>query len=154
MKAFERNFWVLVKPADDVPGQWVGHCLELDIVSVGNSLQGALEMTSEAVCDCIADDLIHERSPLDRRPAAPEFYTELTRVLSTGRYIPAAELPTNETAIAAVQVHVNMHVHVDVQTGGAPRFERGEPWGDCMQKLPPAWMMDRYNSHHRLGVSQ
>lgn len=59
----------MIAPADDVPGQWVGHCLDLDIVSAGTSPEHALEMVTEAVNECIEDDLAHGRDPFARRPA-------------------------------------------------------------------------------------
>jgi predicted RNase H-like HicB family nuclease len=67
-----RSLRVLIAPADDVPGQWVGHCLDLDIVSAGTSPEHALEMATEAVNECVADDVAHGRNPFDRSPAPPD----------------------------------------------------------------------------------
>lgn len=64
-----RHLRVLVHPAEDVPGQWVGHCLELDILSVGTSPEHALAMTTEAVQMCVDDDVAHGWDPFARRPA-------------------------------------------------------------------------------------
>lgn len=143
MRRFERNFWLLVKPADDVPGQWVGHCLELDILSVGDSLQEAIRMTSEAMCEAIADDIEHGRSPLQRRSAPPEYVTELNRVLSEGRQV--AHLEGNERCMAALQIHVQVE-----------RFEvkpvAGEEQGHLhprLEQLPSAWLMAKYNAEQR-----
>ena len=70
---------LLVKPAEDVTGQWVGHCLELDILSVGTSPEHAIAMTREAVSECVADDLRSGRDPFARRPAPDESFEEWQR---------------------------------------------------------------------------
>jgi len=53
--------------AEDVPGCWVAHCLDFDIMSIGDSPQHALEMVREAVGLALADDLNHGRDPHERR---------------------------------------------------------------------------------------
>ncbi|HEY6056243.1 MAG TPA: hypothetical protein VIU86_20095 [Gaiellaceae bacterium] len=72
----DRTLSLLVYPAPDVPGQWVGHCLELDILSAGNSLEHAILMTEEAVQLCIADDVAHGLDPFARRPAPEEYFEQ------------------------------------------------------------------------------
>jgi predicted RNase H-like HicB family nuclease len=83
IKALDRELVVLIEPAGDLPGQWVGHCLDLDIVSAGMSPEHALEMVTEAVDECIADDLANGLDPWARRPAPPEYYAALQRPAST-----------------------------------------------------------------------
>jgi hypothetical protein len=43
------RFHVCAYPAPDVGGQWIGHCLELELVTQGNSAEHAIEMLQEAV---------------------------------------------------------------------------------------------------------
>ncbi len=38
----------IVHPADDLEGVWIGHCLELDVVSQGDGPEEALKMVMEA----------------------------------------------------------------------------------------------------------
>jgi len=64
------SFNVFVRRAPDVAGQWVGHCPEVDVVSQGNSLRQAYEMTKEAVEIVVLDDLDAGRDPTLR--AAPK----------------------------------------------------------------------------------
>lgn len=64
------NLWVYARPAPDVPGQWEIHCLDMDVVSMGNSLQHALAMLVEGLFMVIIDDRKNGRDPLARR--APE----------------------------------------------------------------------------------
>ena len=40
---------VVVYPAPDVPGQWIAHGLETDIVTQGDSVDHAIEMMADAV---------------------------------------------------------------------------------------------------------
>jgi predicted RNase H-like HicB family nuclease len=75
----DRALSLLVFPAPDVPGQWLGHCLELDIMSVGSSLQHAIRLTEEAVRECVADDLSHGLDPFARKPAPEEYFEEWRR---------------------------------------------------------------------------
>lgn len=147
MKDFARNFWVLVKPAEDVPGQWVGHCLELDIVSVGTSLTHAIEMTAEAACECIADDLSNDRYPLDRRPAPAEFFSELSRLQRDGVFVQANDLPVDPPAIAAVQLKIRMMPVQPIE-----RQQTFAAGGSCFEQLPPAWFMAKQNDAHHMGA--
>ncbi len=64
------NLWVYAKPAPDVPSQWEIHCLDLDIVTMGDSLRHAISMLTESIAIIASDDLANDRNPLDRR--APE----------------------------------------------------------------------------------
>lgn len=79
-KAF--NFWVLVASADDLPGQWVAHCLEYDIVTQGNSPKHAIEQLGEAVSMCLTEDLNDGHDPSER-PRAPDEYWDRLSVLMT-----------------------------------------------------------------------
>ena len=63
------------KRADDVPGEWVGHCLDLDVVTQGTSLEHVLSMLGEACFMTVCDDVRSGRDPLDRR--APQSYWDL-----------------------------------------------------------------------------
>jgi hypothetical protein len=63
----------LVFPSGDIPGVWVGHCLEVDVVSQGtkeSGAAGALQMTLEATAITIEMDKRENRDPFERM--APE----------------------------------------------------------------------------------
>ncbi len=65
----------LIFPSGDLPGVWVGHCLEVDVVSQGEEGGGpehALEMTLQAAAITIEFDKREGRDPFDRM--APEEY--------------------------------------------------------------------------------
>lgn len=43
------RFNVFIVPAPDLPGQWVAHCIELDLVTQGNTPEQASAMLIEAI---------------------------------------------------------------------------------------------------------
>lgn len=58
----------LIYRAPDVDGQWIAHCAELDVISVGESPEHAASMICEAAALCIIDDLRDGLEPEDRGP--------------------------------------------------------------------------------------
>ena len=79
---------VLVYPSEQVPGQWIAVCLEINIVTQGNSLQHAQQMVLEAVLMTIEDDAAIGRDTFDpawRRPAPSEDWLKYERILQQGR---------------------------------------------------------------------
>ncbi len=64
----------LVFPSGDIPDVWVGHCLEVDVVSYGTAesgAEGALEMTLQAAAIIIEMDRRAGMNPFERM-APPE----------------------------------------------------------------------------------
>ena len=105
------NMWVVVRPAEDVQGQWVAHCLEFDVVSQGNSLEHALEMVCEAVAMVVVDDRIAGRDPLERR-APEEFYDGLYALLEHGEKVPTDDLGKldHECRIVAFATQLSLRI--------------------------------------------
>ena len=60
-------------PAEDVPGIWVAHCLDFDVVSQGTSLSDAMGMIREAVELTVIDDLGRGLDPHLRRAPKEEW---------------------------------------------------------------------------------
>ncbi len=86
------NLWVLVTPAEDVPEQWVGHCLDLDVVSQGSCPEGALKATKEAVLMVLRDDLEKGLDSTKERQRAPrEYWDRLSKVLRDGGTLEVVE---------------------------------------------------------------
>src|SRR6266850_344752 len=85
------NLWVVVRPAEDLPDQWVAHCLELDVISQGTSFQHAMAMVGEAAFLAVTEDLSAGRDPLLRR-APDEFWTDLYSIAASGEQVPYASL--------------------------------------------------------------
>lgn len=65
-------FHVLVFPAPDVPGDWIAHSLELDLIAQGTSEQHAREMLEGAVRTLIAYNVEHGLVPIQIRFAPRE----------------------------------------------------------------------------------
>jgi len=91
------NLSVFLTRAPDVEGQWVGHCLDLDVVSQGDSMRHAYEMTREAVELLILDDLNAGREPT-LRSAPREEWEAATRVVHSAnpKLYTLSELFANE----------------------------------------------------------
>src|SRR5882724_1867271 len=75
--------WVIVEPAEDLPGVWVAHWLELDVISQADSPQNAIESITEAVAMTVVDDLKNGFDS-DQRRAPAEFWDRLARILKHG----------------------------------------------------------------------
>lgn len=56
----------LIQPAPDLPGCWVTHILDIDVVTYGTSFHHALAMGLDAAALVIADDLARGLDPLAR----------------------------------------------------------------------------------------
>jgi predicted RNase H-like HicB family nuclease len=83
--------WVLVHPADDLPGAWIAHALDFDVVAHGESADHALRMAVEAVEMVLEDDLADSFDPYARRAPAP-FWEQLQFILEHGVRMPVGEL--------------------------------------------------------------
>ncbi len=78
------HFWVAVREAEDLPGSWVAHCLDVDVVSAGTSPKHALAMVLEAVGLVVIDDLVHGREPTQRTAPAAD-WSEFHRIMQTAK---------------------------------------------------------------------
>ena len=66
----------LVFPSGDIPGVWVGHCLEVDVVSQGTEEtgpEGAFQSTLEATAITIELDRREGRDPFERQAPDEEW---------------------------------------------------------------------------------
>lgn len=95
--------WVMVEPAVDIPGVWVGHSLDFDVISQGNSPQNAIEAVTEAVAMTIIDDVQHQLDPGERR-APSEFWDRLAQVLKHGERVKISELSGTRKVVAATEL--------------------------------------------------
>jgi len=98
------DLWVVAKPAEDVPGEWVAHCLEFDVVTQGRNARHAFEMASEAVAMVISDDLKASRDPSLRR-APKSFWDELYAMIPRAKAIDPTNRETVLETVKASEVH-------------------------------------------------
>jgi predicted RNase H-like HicB family nuclease len=112
--------WAIIQPAEDIPGQWVAHCLDLDVVTFGSSIEQALKLLREATAMTICDDLNRGADPAERQ-APQELWTPLYRILREGeRFDTIAEVShfiAGEALkpLIAVQLAIEVHRHEAVE---------------------------------------
>lgn len=97
--------WTIIQPADEIPGVWTAHCLELDVVTQGDSPEHALEMAQEAACMVLFDDLVRGEEPTARR-APDEEWERLTRILHEGKRVRMDQVPEELEAVAETATSV------------------------------------------------
>ena len=83
--------WVLVRPAEDLPGTWVAHALDFDVVSHGNNADHAIQMLGEAVAMVLTEDRHDGWDPYARRAPA-EYWTHLRHIIENGDRFPSEQL--------------------------------------------------------------
>lgn len=117
--------WALIQPAETIPGEWVAHCLHLDVVSQGRSIEHALDMLREALEMIVSDDIAQGLDPLDRHKAPDEDWLTLASVIKNGR--PLAGVPDKaRVTAAAVPLHI-IRPHVEA-IDGEDTVQLPEPW--------------------------
>lgn len=143
MVKHDYNFWVLVQPSADVPGEWIAHCLEVDVVTQGTSINDAFKMAAEATTMVVCEDLAAGRNPLDRR-APDEFWAELWPVVNDGSRKSLREVAANSGSVRCVAAQLLMHatiVEMDPSTH-KPR-ELPDGWD-----VPALWSKGRDSAVH------
>jgi predicted RNase H-like HicB family nuclease len=95
--------WVIVEPAEDIPGVWVAHWLELDVISQSDSPQDAIASITEAVAMTVVDDLKNGIDS-DERRAPPEFWARLAHVIKHGSEVKISEVKGDSKFVLAAQV--------------------------------------------------
>ena len=99
---------VLLSRSDQVEGQWVAECLDIGLVTQGDSVQHAMEMMLEAVMLVIAEDLRALRETFDsrwRRPSEDKHWRTYARVLSEGSPVSIEDTSRCQAVAAALLVH-------------------------------------------------
>jgi hypothetical protein len=136
--------WIVVEPSKDIPGVWLSHCLNFDVISQGETPQHALEAVCEAVEMVIVDDLTEHLDPLERGPAPHEDWERLGRIISAGTPIKLPEVSPDSKVFLAKQVNFEAKV-VTVKTPltkSHPDFDPNfEPVSvEPMQMIVPAYV--------------
>lgn len=111
-----QNLWVLFRPSEQIAGEWIAHCLELDVVTQGTSLRHAGEMIMEAVKMVLDEDLRAKLDPFRRRERTPqEAWDELEALLHGGsldvmetieRFPTSSPTDPEQTLVVATQLEV------------------------------------------------
>lgn len=114
------NFWVVVRPSKELEGQWIAHCLELDIVTQGNSIRHVFEMIEEAVSMAVIDDLADQIEPHSRNSAPKEYWDELWENIKRGESIELVELMKSDDSTISF-VAAQLVTRVEMQVKELPR---------------------------------
>lgn len=120
MSTHKYDLWIVIKPAYDIPGQWVAHCLNVDVISQGNSAEHSFEMNLEAVAQVIVDDLTRNVDPLNRR-APNEFWLELHDLMRLGKCLEVKESfkRANESGTTATTI-ITISAFCEINTAYNP----------------------------------
>ncbi len=103
---------VTISPADDVPGTWVAHCLEFDVVTQGDTPEHALQMIYEAVSMVVCDDLERGADPNERRAPDSE-WALLSRIREDGgpvQFADAARAALDSSAHCRIALNFQLAV--------------------------------------------
>ncbi|HEX3479295.1 MAG TPA: hypothetical protein VHT91_29930 [Kofleriaceae bacterium] len=92
---------IVVAPAEDIAGVWVGHCLDFDIISQGDNPNEAIEAVIEAVAMAILDDLQAGLDPCDRPRAPDEDWVRLAKVLKHGQQVKLSDVKADHKMVLA-----------------------------------------------------
>lgn len=134
MRVSTRNLWVLVTRSKELPDQWVAHCLDLDVVTQGNSIEHAFEMSVEAVQMLIDDDIEHGLNPFTRSPAPEEEWAPLHSLIQN--CVPLDAVPPDQRS-QLWTVAAQLQVSVLERSKSAPKLE------------PPPWRMASFEKMNR-----
>lgn len=137
MRTASSTFTILITPAESLPGQWVAHCLNIDLVTQGNSIEHAFEMAREAVLLVVEDDLRNSLDPLDRPSAPPDCWASVQDIMQQG--CPLSDVRDPGEIAAAIGM-----LRVTVPQDALPEHARPPE----VEALPPAWQIASLRHAH------
>jgi predicted RNase H-like HicB family nuclease len=74
-------------PSEDIAGQWIVHCLELDVVTQGDSAENAVQMLDDALNILAYENMKDGRPPFEFRSAPPEDWELYRRAEPIGTHL-------------------------------------------------------------------
>ena len=87
-----REFSVLIHSAEDVPGQWIAHCLNWDLISQGDSPSHAAKSMAEVIVLAIDEDASEGLRADDRGPAPATYWDVFRRTQQDGARVAAGDV--------------------------------------------------------------
>jgi predicted RNase H-like HicB family nuclease len=111
------SVYITIERAPDLPGQWEAQCLEVDVITYGNSPQDALRMIEEATALCIVDDLDHDRDPLAHE-APDEDWTRLRNLLGEAKKVPVDTLESKPPSGAIFVLTMRLKFSREIEVAG------------------------------------
>lgn len=122
---------VIVYRDESIPDQWVGHCLDLDIVVQGTDVSQTLEALKEAVGMVVEDDLDHNIDPLERPSAPQEYWEKFFDVVTAGEKVTPSEFASATLRELVMMMEVVRPLH--------PILDEDHP--SNLQIVPDAWQI-------------
>jgi len=135
------TLWATIRHAEDVPGEWVAHILDLDIVTQGRSVEHAIHMAHEAAELVVLEDLDQRRDPLVRGTTSPEeCWNELWAIRGRGRPVESmaaleASMSSRAGSVCVAQLFVGVERRVP-SVEGAPMAWLDTSRNDRSSALP------------------
>ena len=120
--------WILIKRSAEIEGQWVSHCLELDVVSQGDSAEDAYKMGVEASQLAMKWDIQEGLDPRGRPQAPAECFDDLHYLIEQGNRFEVDEALSSDFRVMAVRVEFDLEK--------LERLASGEEEGDCFSPPP------------------
>ncbi len=87
-----RECSVLIHAAEDVPGQWIAHCLNWDLISQGDSPSHAAKSMAEVIALAIDEDASEGLRAEDRGPAPATYWDVFRRTHQDGARVAAGDV--------------------------------------------------------------
>lgn len=110
---YDGEVWVQIERAEDLPGVWIAHCLDFDLVTQGSSIKHAVDMAYEAITMVVEEDLMAGRDLADRRASKEDrdFFYRL--LLAAEKMPPGAPFPLDDSQVAYFLVMLRIEVECD-----------------------------------------
>ncbi len=124
---FESNVWFYIERAEDIPGEWVSHCLDFDVVMQGRSLQEAFETLIKSMRMIVIDDIKAGRDPHERRAPKSEWDRFWAEVAGAQKRPPGEPLPADDSNVQFFAAQLLFTVHeVEKPKRGAKKKKEAE----------------------------
>jgi hypothetical protein len=139
-----REFSVLIRRAPDVPGQWLAHCLNWDVIAYAPSIPEAMDQLARSLIMVIEDDEAMGLVP-DDRPSAPEDHWEIyLRIQKQGKDV-ELETVVRRAAEGLVLAGTLRMAHLKVPVGQTA--EQSLPMARRTGMVPPPFVIRAIEEH-------
>ena len=128
------DLWLMLEPSTELPGQWVSQCLNWGLVSQGNSPRQAFEMILECIALTVEDDLEGGWDTSARKPAPPEAWEQLRRVVLQGHRVDVRELSSGRAQPQRFAFSLQARIAARPARRAKVQPPKFEP-----EPTPPAW---------------
>jgi hypothetical protein len=128
---------VLLFKDDSIEDLWISHCLDVDLVSQGSSLEESLDSLREAVLMIFSDDLENNIDPLKRESAPQECWDKFGHVMQVGQPFRPEESSHVSSAVFMFEITRPPHPVVDGYKTAVAPYDVA---------VPEAWQLAAYDN--------